>query len=86
MAFEHFSTEIFYLSNFNPLLRLWDLVLVRSPFLFLALAGNEIGIICPKSMNSSAMQAEILLISAPGWDFYGKQQADGNNKVGAAIL
>lgn len=53
-----FSLERFF-SNFNPLLRLQDLffqAIVQSTFLFLALASNEMRIICLKSMNSSAIQ------------------------------
>lgn len=53
-----FSLERFFF-NFNPLLRLQDLffqAIVQSTFLFLALASNEIRIICLKSMNSSAIQ------------------------------
>lgn len=53
-----FSWGIFF-PNFNPLLWLQDLffqAIAQSTFLFLALASNEIRIICLKSMNSSAIQ------------------------------
>lgn len=55
----HFSLEGFFFPNFNPLLWLQDLffqAIAQSTFLFLALASNEIRIICLKSMNSSAIQ------------------------------